>query len=108
MTGTTPTGTASTGTTHAGAASAAGFPPPAVANRALTVLTLLGFITGVDGQMTGLLIEPMKRDLNLSDVQMGLLQGTAFGIGLSLASIPLGRLIDSRNRMRLLTLGIVL
>lgn len=88
-------------------APARAFPAPAAAYRALLVLALVGFVVNMDTQMTTLLLEPMKRGLALSDVQIGLLQGTAYGIAFGLISIPLGRLIDSRTRTRLLVFGLV-
>ncbi len=87
---------------------AAGFPALGPARRALFVLALVGFVTALEAAMAPLLIEPMKRDLSLSDVQIGLLQGTAFGLAYGLTSMPLGRLIDSGTRTRQLTAGLVL
>ena len=86
---------------------AAGFPKPRDARRALLMLQLLAFVTAMDITMTGLLIEPMKREMALSDVQIGLLQGTAYGVAYGLASMPMGRLIDSRTRTRLLVIGVL-
>lgn len=83
------------------------FPPLRLAYSALFVLGLVGFITQMDTQMTTFLLEPMKRDLALSDIQIGLLQGTATGIAYGLVSMPLGRLIDTRNRVRLMMAGVV-
>ncbi|MGI4800296.1 MAG: MFS transporter [Janthinobacterium lividum] len=90
-----------------GPAPAAGFPTLRLAYPALFVLALVGFVTNMDTQMTTLLLEPMKRDLGLSDVQIGLLQGTAYGIAYGLVAMPLGRLIDTRIRVRLMMAGVV-
>lgn len=84
-----------------------GFPPVGRAHAALLVLALVGFVTSMDISMTTLLIEPMKRELGLSDVQIGLLQGTAYGLAYGLGSMPLGRLIDSRTRTRLMVIGVL-
>lgn len=89
------------------ASAAAGFPALRLAYPALFILGLVGFVTQMDTQMTTLLLEPMKRDLALSDIQIGLLQGTAYGIAYGLISMPLGRLIDTRNRIRLMMAGVV-
>lgn len=86
----------------------AGYPEPRRARRAIIVLSLLGFFLSMDLTLTALLIEPMKRDMLLSDVQIGLLQGTAFGLAFGLSSIPMGRLIDHRNRVRLLIVGLAI
>ncbi|MGI4748444.1 MAG: MFS transporter [Janthinobacterium lividum] len=86
---------------------APGFPSWRTAHRALLVLGLLAFVTSMDITMTSLLVEPMKRELVLSDIQIGFLQGTVYGIGYGLSAMPLGRLIDSRTRTRLLLAGML-
>jgi MFS family permease len=83
-----------------------GSPSPRRAAYGLAVLTLLGFVLTTDMTLTALMMEPMKRDLALSDVQVALLQGTAFGLALGIASIPMGRLIDRYSRRLLISLGV--
>jgi MFS family permease len=61
----------------------------------------------MDITLSALLIEPMKRDLALSDVQIGLVQGTAYGVAYGLSSVPMGRLIDVGRRTRLMTAGVL-
>lgn len=52
--------------------------------------------------------ELAKIELGVSDVQMSLVQGLAASIPIALLSLPLGRLTDRANRMRiLLALGII-
>lgn len=46
--------------------------------------------------------ELVRADLAISDNQISLVQGLALAIPLTLLSIPLGRLVDSTNRARLL------
>src|SRR6476619_6049219 len=46
--------------------------------------------------------ETIKHELGLSDFQTSLLQGLAVSIPVALLAIPLGRLTDRGNRMRLL------
>lgn len=75
---------------------------------ALTVLMLAYVVAFLDRQILNLLIEPIKHDLGLSDVGISLLQGMFFAVILSIAGIPLGRLIDTRRRIGLLALGISL
>ncbi len=84
-----------------------GYPSPRRAAYGLAVLTLLGFVLTTDMTLTALMMEPMKRDLALSDVQVALLQGTAFGLALGIASIPMGRLIDRFSRRLLIMVGVV-
>ncbi len=84
---------------------AAGFPRPAPATRALAVLAMVGFVAAMDLTMAALVVEPMKRELALSDVQIGLLQGSAYGVAYGICSMPFGRLIDSMRRTRLMVAG---
>jgi MFS family permease len=60
----------------------------------------------VDRQVLNLLVEPIKRDLHLSDTQVSLLQGLAFALFLSAAGLPVGRLVDKRRRITLIALGV--
>jgi MFS family permease len=46
--------------------------------------------------------EIAKADLRISDFQVSLLQGLAASIPIAVLSIPLGRMVDRRNRVRLL------
>lgn len=46
--------------------------------------------------------ELVRADLGLSDHQIGMVQGLALAIPLALLSVPLGRLVDSGKRSRLL------
>lgn len=85
-----------------------GYPAPARRRQALLVLILLGLMTSMDITLTALLIEPMKLELSLSDIQMGLLQGTVFGVAYGLSSLLMGWLIDRQNRTRMLILGVVI
>lgn len=82
------------------------YPARGSAAYALVVLTLLGFTLTTDITLSALMMEPMKRDLAISDVQAALLQGTAFGLALGLASLPMGRLIDRFSRRALIGLGV--
>ena len=52
----------------------------------------------------GSIQETIKLELGLSDFQTSLLQGLAVSIPVALLAIPLGRLTDRGNRMRLLVL----
>lgn len=83
------------------------YPSAAKARAAVIILSGLGFFVSTDLVLTALLIEPMKAELALSDIQIGMLQGTAFGLAFGICSIPLGRLIDRANRVRMLTMGLL-
>jgi len=77
------------------------------AKRVLLVLTLFLFVNYVDRYALSILLEPIKRDLGLSDTQIGLLTGAAFALLYSTLALPVARLAEHRNRMHVL-LGAVL
>lgn len=72
----------------------------------LAILAAVAFIEMLDLRAGQLLLDPMRHDLGLSDVQMGLALGTAFGIGFGLAVIPVGLSVDRFNRTRILITGL--
>lgn len=72
----------------------------------LAVLFLAAVLSYTDRLILNVLVEPLKRDLRLTDTQISLLQGAAFAVVYSLAALPLGRLADRVNRKRLLLVGI--
>ncbi|MGF6768011.1 MFS family permease [Paraburkholderia sp. GAS199] len=55
----------------------------------------------LDRQILTLLIDPMRHSLGLTDTQIGLLQGLAFALCFAIGGIPLGWLVDNRNRVRI-------
>ena len=72
---------------------------------ALTSVYTLSF---VDRQILGLLVPSLKRDLGVSDTQIGLLQGLAFSLFYTLMGLPIGRLADRWNRRNLIVGGILI
>ncbi|PZQ24622.1 MAG: MFS transporter [Sphingopyxis macrogoltabida] len=60
----------------------------------LVVLTLINVLNFLDRQLPFILAESIKRDLGLSDTQLGLLGGFAFAVCYSTMALPLGRLAD--------------
>lgn len=74
----------------------------------LMVLVLVYVLNFVDRQIISILANDIKRDLGLTDADLGFLYGTAFGVFYSLFGIPLGKLADGWNRTRLLTAGLAL
>ena len=73
--------------------------PPYVA---LAMLTTIYALSSMDRQLVAILAEPMKADLNLSDMQLGLLSGTAFAFFYVFAGLPLSWLADRYNRMKII------
>ena len=80
------------------------YPVPAYAWYVATVLTLAHVVSFLDRQVLALLVEPIKRDLEISDTQMSLLMGAAFAIFYTVMAIPIGRLADRRKRTTIITI----
>lgn len=74
--------------------------------RALPILILLYAFALLDRQILILMVGPIKRDLQISDFHVGLLQGLAFAIFYSLASLPIGWLVDKYPRRPIIFLGV--
>ena len=91
-----------------GTAAGSDMPPVggAYAKYVLGVLVLVYAINFIDRQILAILAEDIKRDLGLSDADLGFLYGTAFAVFYALFGIPLGRLADNWVRTRLLSLGL--
>ena len=71
-------------------------------------MLLIGFtFSFVDRQVLNLLVEPIQQDLNLTDTQISLLQGLAFVVTYVALSVPIGRMVDRFNRLRIMIGGIL-
>ncbi|MBP01505.1 MAG: MFS transporter, partial [Rhodospirillaceae bacterium] len=66
------------------------YPNPKYAWYVTTLLLLAYILSFIDRQIMGLLIEPIKEDLNLTDGQIGLLLGPAFAIFYVTLGVPIG------------------
>ncbi len=65
-------------------------------------LTFLYTLSLVDRFIIAFLAPSVRRDLHLSDLQLGLVQGFAFSILYSIAAVPLGTAVDRWRRTRLI------
>lgn len=81
---------------------------PAVAWLALVVFFLAAVLSYTDRLILNLLVDPIRHDLGISDVQVSYLQGAAFAVIYSLVGLPLGRFADKHNRRNVIAAGIVL
>jgi MFS family permease len=72
----------------------------------LALLIVAYVVAFIDRGILALLIEPIKRDLGLTDLQMSWLLGPAFGIFYVTLGLPIGLLADRYNRRNLLIVGI--
>lgn len=78
--------------------------PQSIVGYTMSVLFVIYALNMLDRQIVNILAEPIKRDLGLSDAQVGMLTGLAFALFYTIMGIPLARIADRRgtNRSRLL------
>jgi MFS family permease len=74
----------------------------------LAVLIVAYVLAFVDRQVLGLLVEPIKHDLQITDTQVSLLQGFSFAIFLAVSGLVLGRVVDKAPRVTVIAWGIAL
>lgn len=72
----------------------------------LAVLSLVNLFNFMDRLLFSVLLEPMKRELMLTDTQMGILGGVAFAVLFGAAGLVMGRLADTRGRVKTLALAL--
>lgn len=73
---------------------------------AVSVFALVLMMNFIDRGIINLMVEPMKRDLNITDTQISLVMGFAFVLFQIIVGIPLARLIDTRSRRLILGISI--
>ena len=83
-----------------------GYPRPAYAWYVVVLMMFFYVLSFMDRQIIAVLIEPIKADLLLSDVQISLLGGLSFVLFYSTTGIFIGRLADSLNRPLLIAAGV--
>jgi MFS family permease len=71
------------------------------------VLMLAYVCSFVDRTILSLLVDPIKQDLQLSDVQISLLAGFAFAMFYTGMGIPFGWLADRSDRKRIIFFGVI-
>ncbi len=82
----------------------------AVRNRTLvmTFLVIAYTLNFIDRQIIGILAEPIKADLGLTDAQLGWMGGTAFALFYTLLAIPIAMLADRKDRSWIIAAGLTL
>ncbi len=89
-------------------ATAAGYPPATQAWYCVFALALAVMINFLDRGILTLLVEPIKHDLQLTDVQMSLIMGFAFTFFYAVLGLPVARLVDRKSRKWIMTAGITI
>ena len=72
----------------------------------LLLMSCVSVLNVMDRQLMAILIEPIKRDLGLSDTAMGLLSGTSFALLHVVASIPIALWADRGVRRSIIAMGV--
>lgn len=75
---------------------------------ALGLLTTVYVVNFVDRQVLSILMQSIKKDLGLSDLQLGLLSGTAFGIFYATLGIPIARIADRVSRKGVMAVSLTI
>ncbi len=82
------------------------YPPSRQGWVLVAMLTVAYVLSYIDRSILGLLVEPIKAQLKVSDAQMGVLIGLAFGLFYATVGIPLGWLADRQRRTWIVGLGV--
>ena len=83
-----------------------GWPNPTLAWFAVAVLMVAYTSSFIDRQILTLLVDPIRRDLTISDTQFSLLAGIAFSLFYTLMGLPLARLSDRGSRRMIVLVGV--
>ncbi|WP_179045754.1 MFS transporter [Sphingobium lactosutens] len=84
------------------------YPSPRTSWRAVAVLTALYWFGTLDRQVAALLLPLIKADLQLTDSQVSLIPGLAFGLAFMVMSLPIGWLVDRVSRRAILFAGVLM
>lgn len=80
---------------------------PSYVRYALWLLLAIYTLNFVDRQIVAILAEPIKKDLGLSDGQLGLLGGLAFAFFYTFLGIPIARYAERGNRVKIISVAVV-
>ncbi len=85
-----------------------GYPSRGYAWYVLALLIVAYVVAFIDRGILALLVNPIKAELGLSDVQMSWLMGPAFGIFYATLGIPIAMLADRYSRRNIIVIGVAL
>jgi MFS family permease len=84
------------------------YPKPKEAWYVVVILLVCYIFSFIDRQIIGYLVEPIERDLGMTDSQVGLLSGLAFAFLYTVLGIPIARMSDKFNRRNIIATGVFL
>src|ERR1700691_5322943 len=82
------------------------YPSSFAAWYSVAVWMLIYIFSFIDRTTISLIVEPMKRDLQISDTQIGMLQGLAFALLYTFLGLPIARLSDRHSRRAIIAAGV--
>lgn len=82
------------------------YPSPRIAWITVAVLSLFYLLSLLDRLVISLLVGPIRRDLGVSDFEVSLLQGFAFGLFYAICGLPIGWLVDRMSRRWIVFWGV--
>ena len=71
------------------------------------ILALLNTFSIIDRLIGGVIVQPIKQDIAISDSEMGIVLGTSFAILYSLIGLFTGQMADRGNRRNLVVFGVL-
>lgn len=73
---------------------------------ALIILTLIYMSSHIDRSIVGILAQPIKKELGITDTEIGILGGFAFAVFYATLGIPLAILADRTNRRNIIVAAV--
>ena len=73
----------------------------------VAVLSVASVVSYIDRQIINLLVEPIKQDLGMTDLQISLLQGFSFALFYAVMALPLAWVADTQNRKWVVIGGVI-
>ena len=84
------------------------YPTLGRARYAQYVLGAAALFAGMDAGIVALLLEPIKHDLGLTDIQAGIANSTVYSVAYGLLSVPMGLFVDRTSRVRLVFMAMLM
>ena len=83
-----------------------GRPSLAYTYYVLGILSVISILNYYDRNVISIILQPVKKDLRLSDTQIGLLTGLAFAVVYSVLGVPIARFADRGHRVKVLSAAV--
>lgn len=84
------------------------WPAPGRAWYTISLIALVTLLSNIDRSVINLLVEPIRKDLDLDDVQMSLIVGMAFSLLYLVTGLPMSRVSDVKSRRWILGISLAI